>query len=69
MKKKIFFQQFPLSRFLAKIAIKNFLKENLSFGADVKLWVPPLTFKIQAHNKSGVGRLALNTDQRIVIAN
>ena len=33
--------------------MKMFLK-NLLFGVDVKLKVPPLTYKINAHNMSGV---------------
>ena len=57
--KKIFLRRLPLSRFLAKTlrvnktAMKKFLK-TLSFGVDVKLQVPPLTYKINAHNMSGV---------------
>ena len=33
--------------------MKYFLK-NLSFGVDGKLYFPPLTYKINAHNMSGV---------------
>ena len=33
-----------------KSAMKKFLK-NLSFEVDIKLLVPPLTYKINAHNK------------------
>ena len=46
-------------RFLAKTlrvnkpAMKRFLK-NLSFGVDVKLKVPSLTYEIKEHNMSGV---------------
>ena len=60
-----------ISRFLAKTlrvnkpAMKNFLK-NLSLGVDVKLYVPPLTYKINAHNISGVRS---NLNWRIVMAN
>ena len=45
----------PLIRFLAKtvrvnkIAMKKLLK-NLSFGVGVKLYVPPLMYKINALN-------------------
>ena len=51
---------FLSARFLAKTlrvnkpAMKKFPK-NLSFGVDVKLQVPPLTYKINAYNMSGVG--------------
>ena len=53
MKKNIFLRRFPLSRFLAKtlrvnnltLPWKNFSK-NLSFEVDIKLWFPPLTFKL-----------------------
>ena len=56
---KYFFGDFlPLSRFLAKtlkvnkISMKNF--SNLSFGVDFELQVPPLMYRINAHNISGV---------------
>ena len=34
-------------------AMKKFLK-NLSFGVDIKLQIPPLTYKINSHNMSAV---------------
>ena len=52
---KVFLRRFPLSRFLAKtlrlkkIAMKSF-SNNLSFGNDFKLKVPPLMYKINTHN-------------------
>ena len=36
-----------------KTAMKKFLK-NLSFEVDVKQEVPPLTYKINAHNMNAV---------------
>ena len=36
-----------------KSAMKKFLK-NLPFVMHVKLSVPPLTYKIKAHNMSGI---------------
>ena len=50
---------FPLSRFLAKTLRANKIalkisQKNLSFGIDFKLYVPPLMYKINAHNISGV---------------
>ena len=47
----IFYQQisFKNSESKNKIAMKNFSK-----NVDVKLWVPPVTYKINAHNMSGV---------------
>ena len=41
-----------------KLAIQKFL-ENLAFGADDKLYVRPLTYKINAHNMSGVKSYAV----------
>ena len=41
--------------------MKKFLK-NLSFGVDVKLLVQTLTYKINAHNISGVWELGRNPD-------
>ena len=64
MKKKIFLRRFALSRFLAKTlrvnkpVMKKFLK-NLSSGVDVKLVAPPLMYKINAHNMSGVRRVVM----------
>ena len=49
--KKKYFRRFPLSRFLAETAIINFLQK--SFGVDVKLQVPLITYKINARNMSG----------------
>ena len=34
--------------------MKKLLKKNMSLGVDLKLQVPPLMFKINAHNKSDV---------------
>ena len=58
--KKIFLRRLLLNRFLPEtlrvnaFAMKNFLK-NLSFGNDVKLKVPPFTYKkIDAHNMRDV---------------
>ena len=58
-KKKIFLRRLPLNSFLAKTlrvntpAMKKFLK-NLSYGVNVKLYIPPLTYKLNAHNMRGV---------------
>ena len=41
-----------------KPALKKFLK-NLSFGVDIELQVPPFTYKIKAHNMSGVRSQAI----------
>ena len=41
--------------------MKKFLK-NLSFGVDVKLKVPPLMLKINAHTISVVEKLGRNLD-------
>ena len=62
--RKIFLRRVPLSRFLAKTlrvnkpAMKNFFK-ILLFGGNIKLQVPPLTYKINAHNMSGVRNQAV----------
>ena len=47
-----------------KAAMKKFLK-NLSFGADIKLYVPPFTYTNNAHNMSGVRRLATILAERM----
>ena len=62
--KKIFLRQFPLSKFLPKTLTVNKtcnekLLKNLTFGVDVKLYNPPLTYKINAHDISSVRRSAV----------
>ena len=57
--KKIFLRRIPHNRFLAKPlrVIKHVMKEflkNLSFGVDVKLYVPPKKYKFNSHNMSSV---------------
>ena len=50
---------YTISRFLAKTLrvnnpdMKKLLK-NLLFEIDVKLWIPPLMYKINAYNMNGV---------------
>ena len=51
-----------------KIAMKSFSK-NLSFEVDFKLQVPPLMYKINTHNISGVRNEVNNPDRRVVMAN
>ena len=57
--RKIFLLRFSPSTFLAKtlrvnkIAMKS-LSKNLQFGVDFKLQVPPLIYKINKNNISGV---------------
>ena len=64
---KVFLRRFSLSRFLAttlranKIAMKSFSK-NLSFEVDLKLQIPPLIYKINTHNISGVRNQVNNPD-------
>ena len=44
-----------------KIAMKTFSK-NLSFGVNFKLQVPPLMYKLNTHNISGVRNQVNNSD-------
>ena len=65
--RKVFLRRFSLSSFLAKtlrvnkITVKSFSK-NLYFGVDFKLQVPPLIYKINTHNISGVRNQVNNPD-------
>ena len=36
--------------------MKKFL-ENLSFGIDFKLWIPPLTYEINTHNMESEAKI------------
>ena len=68
---KTFLRRMPLSRFLTKTMIVNLpwksSSENLSFGVDFNLLVPPFAYKkINAHSMSE--KLGHNSDWRVVVA-
>ena len=53
----------------ATSSLSRFLAKNLSFGDDVKLQVPPLAYKINAHNMSGVRSQVVILTEGVVMAN